>query len=147
MRIGIMSFAHHHAEAYIANLSAIPGAELLGIADDNAERSQEISSRFNARRFPDYAALLKEAPDGVIICSENSRHRELVEMALAAGVKYILCEKPLATTLEDARAILAAVDAAGAPVDKAFPCIFVSPLLEAKAGSDEGQQGQKKDCE
>ena len=33
MKIGIMSFAHHHAEAYIGNLRAIPGVEMIGIAD------------------------------------------------------------------------------------------------------------------
>src|SRR5579859_7398267 len=113
MRIGIMSFAHHHADTYITNLRTIPGVELIGFADDNDERGRTIATQFTVKRFPDYRGLLKEAPDGVIICSENSRHREFVEMAVGAGVKYILCEKPLATTLDDARAILAAVDAAG----------------------------------
>src|SRR5258708_28518613 len=119
---------------------------MLGIADDNAERSQDCSSRFNARRFPDYAALLKEAPDGVIICSENSRHRELVEMALSAGVKYILCEKPLATSLEDARAILAAVDAARARLMTAFPVRFSPPLIGAKALIDDGKFSKIMAC-
>lgn len=35
IRIGIMSFAHLHAEAYIQNLRAIPGVEMIGLADDD----------------------------------------------------------------------------------------------------------------
>ena len=38
MKIGIMSFAHLHAEAYIHNLRAIPGVEMIGIADEDEER-------------------------------------------------------------------------------------------------------------
>ena len=36
MKIGILSFAHHHAEAYIHNLRNIPGVELIGVADEDA---------------------------------------------------------------------------------------------------------------
>ena len=39
MKIGIMSFAHLHAEAYIHNLRAIPGVEMIGIADEDGQSS------------------------------------------------------------------------------------------------------------
>ena len=42
-----------------------------------------------------------------MICSENSKHRAVVELAAASGA-HVLCEKPLATTAEDARAIVEA---------------------------------------
>ncbi len=105
MKIGILSFAHHHGEAYIANVRQMPDVELLGVADDDAERGQRIASRIEARFFPSYEALLDAKPDGVIICTENNRHRSLVEMAASRGI-HVLCEKPIATTLEDARAIV-----------------------------------------
>ena len=38
MKIGILSFAHHHSEAYIANLRAIPGVEVCGVADQDPLR-------------------------------------------------------------------------------------------------------------
>ena len=146
MRIGILSVAHHHAESYIENLRTIPDAELIGLADSSAERADEVAARLNVRRFPDYNALLREAPDGIIVCSENSHHRELVELALGAGVKYILCEKPLTTTLEDAHTVLTAVEAAGARLMTAFPVRFNAPMIEAKAMIDAGKIGRIYGC-
>ena len=43
MKIGILSFAHHHSEAYIANLRAIPGVEVCGVADEDASRGERFA--------------------------------------------------------------------------------------------------------
>jgi predicted dehydrogenase len=141
MKIGILSFAHHHAEAYIANLRAIPGVVVSGVADEDSQRGQHFAEVYGTSFFPDYAALLESKPDGVIICSENVKHRPLVEMAAAAGVN-VLCEKPLATTLTDAQAILDACTQAGVLLMTAFPMRFSPPLLEIKARLDSGDLGQ-----
>jgi predicted dehydrogenase len=146
MRIAIMSLAHHHGEAYVNNLRAIPDVELIGFADDIPQRAQKMADQFRLRQFASYEVLLKEAPDGVLICSENSRHRELVEMALAAGIKNILCEKPLATTLEDAQHIVRSVEAAGARLMTAFPVRFSAALRETKALIDAGKLGKIIAC-
>ena len=102
MRLGLLSFAHVHAEGYAHNLSTMPGIEFMGIADDDHTRGAQAAVGWNTTFYPSYEALLAERPDGVVVCSENARHRPLVEMAAAAGV-HVLCEKPLATTLADAR--------------------------------------------
>ncbi len=141
MKIGILSFAHHHAEAYIHNLRAIPGAELCGVADEDAARGERFAANFNTRFFPSYEALIDSKPDGVIVCTENSKHRPLVEMAAAQGVN-VLCEKPIATTLEDARAEVEACRRAGVLFMTAFPMRFSPPLLEVKARLDAGDLGQ-----
>jgi predicted dehydrogenase len=77
----------------------------------------------------------------VIICTENNRHRPLVELAASAGVP-VLCEKPLATTLEDAQAIVAACRQAGVLLMTAFPMRFSAPLLQLKARLEAGEFGQ-----
>jgi predicted dehydrogenase len=141
MRIGIMSFAHHHAEAYIHNLSRIQDVELIGVADENIERGEKFANQYGTRLFASYGDLLSAQPDGVIITSVNSQHRFLVEMAAAAGVN-VLCEKPLATTLQDARAIVAACDQAGVWLMTAFPMRFSTPLLEIKARLEAGDFGE-----
>ena len=135
IKIGILSFAHHHGEAYISNLRRIEGVELLGVADDDLSRGEKIASQNEAYFFPSYEALLEAKPAGVIICTENNRHRLLVEMAASRGV-HVLCEKPIATTLEDARAIVEACDKAGVLLMTAFPMRFSAPLLEIKARLD-----------
>ncbi len=146
MRIAMMSFAHLHAEGYIGNLRAIPDVEMIGLADDDATRGKHYAQQFDAAYFPSYDALLAEKPDGVVICCENSLHRELVEQALAAGVPYILCEKPLATTLDDAHAILDAVEAAGAQLMTAFPVRFSPAMRDAKAIISGGKLGKLYGC-
>ena len=140
MRLALMSFAHVHAEGYAHNLRHAPGVEFIGIADDNAERGREAAERHGTRFYESYAALLAERPDGVVICCENTRHRELVELAAAAGVN-VLCEKPLATTVEDARAIIDACERAGVTLMTAFPMRFSAPAREVKQIVDGGTLG------
>jgi predicted dehydrogenase len=145
MRLGILSFAHLHAESYIEVLRTMPGVEVIGLADDNAERGRYFAGQYNTRLFDSYANLLAEKPDGVLICSENSRHRPLVEMAAAAGA-HILCEKPLATTVEDARRIVELCKQAGVLLMTAFPMRFSAPALEIKRLIDSGKLGKIYGC-
>lgn len=145
MRIGIMSFAHHHAEAYITALRAMPGVEVIGIADDDQERGQRAAAQFNTHLFDSSKALLAENPDGVIVCSENTLHREMVEMAAMAGA-HVLCEKPIATTLEDCRAEIAACDAAGVRLMTAFPMRFHPVATQVKTALDNAEFGTVYCC-
>ena len=140
MKIGIMSFAHLHAEAYVHNIRSIPGVEFIGFADDDQERGRHFARLLDARLFPSFETLLSEAPDGVIVCSENNQHRSLVELAARAGV-HVLSEKPLATNLADARAMIDACDRTGVILMTAFPMRFSAPLLEVKANLDTGGLG------
>ncbi len=141
MKIGIMSFAHHHADAYIQNLSTIPQVDLIGVADEEAQRGERIAHQHAIPFFHSYDDLLAAKPDGVIICSENSKHRYMVELAADAGVN-VLCEKPLATTVEDARAIVSTCEKADVVLMTAFPMRFSTPLIEVKARLDAGDFGQ-----
>ncbi len=141
MKIGIMSFAHLHAESYIENLRAAPGVEMIGLADEEPERGAQFAKQFNAHLFPSYEALIAAKPDGVIVCSENNKHRPLVEMAAEAGVN-VLCEKPIATTLADARAIVDVCARHKVKLLTAFPMRFSAPLLQIKERLDTGELGQ-----
>ena len=49
MKIGVLSFAHHHAEAYIQILHDLSGVELAGVADEDAERGQRFADQYAAR--------------------------------------------------------------------------------------------------
>ena len=145
MKIGIMSFAHLHAEAYIHNLRAIPGVEMIGLADEDQARGRHFAGLFDARLYPSYEAMLAEQPDGVLVCSENLNHRPLVELAARAGV-HVLSEKPLATTLADARAMIESCRQAGVILMTAFPMRFSAPILEVKTKLADGSLGQIYAC-
>jgi predicted dehydrogenase len=84
--------------------------------------------------------------DGVFVCSENSRHRASVERAAQAGVG-VLCEKPLATTVEDASAMLEACTRAGVVLMTAFPMRFNAPLNALRELIGSGRVGRVRCCE
>lgn len=140
VKIGILSMAHMHAYSYAAAIRAIEGAELVGIADHDAERARAAAQQFGTKAFDSYEALLSADIDAVVIGSENVRHRSLCEMAASAG-KHVLCEKPLATTVEDGEAMIAACHASGVQLMTAFPCRFSPAMARLKACVDSGQAG------
>lgn len=140
VRIGIMSVAHMHAFSYASAIQQIPSAHLVGIADHDRERARSAAARFNVKAFDTYDDLLAQELDAVVIGSENARHRDLVEMAAAAG-RHVLCEKPLATTLADGEAMLAACKAAGVQLMTAFPCRFSPAMERMKHALDAGAVG------
>ena len=145
MRLGLLSFAHVHAEAYAHNLGTMPGIEFVGVADEDRARGGYYAHLYNAPLYPSYDSLLAEQPDGVVVCSENAKHRHLVELAAQAGV-HALCEKPLATTLADAQAMLDACAQAGVILMTAFPMRFSAPLLEIKGLLERGGIGKVLAC-
>ncbi len=142
IRFGMMSFAHMHAGSYAQSILANAETEMVGIADHDPARAREMASRLETRAFASYEALLAEPGlDAVVICSENSRHRELTEMAAAAG-KHVLCEKPLATSVADGEAMIAACRAAGVQLMTAFPCRYSPVMQRLKAALDSGEAGK-----
>jgi predicted dehydrogenase len=129
LKIGVISFAHGHAWSYASEVANNPNATLVGIADPDPKRGAEAVGQFKTEYFSSTEALLAQGLDGVIVTSENVNHRLDVEAAAAAGVKAILCEKPLATTVEDARAMISICAERGVKLATAFPCRY-SPAYQ-----------------
>lgn len=140
-RLGFLGVAHVHADGYAALLKQIPGVELVGFCEADAELARSFAESSGLQAFPSPAALLAEGLDGVLICSETVHHRQLVELAAHAGA-HILCEKPIATTLEDARAMRDACEAAGVRFMTAFPMRFSPPALALRQAVQSGQLGE-----
>ncbi len=142
VKIGMMSFAHMHAWSYAQSIVRRDDTEMVGIADHDATRTQQMAEAFGTRAFESYEALLAEPGlEAVVICSENVRHRPLVEMAAQAG-KHILCEKPLATTIADAEAMIYACESAGVQLMTAFPCRYSPVIQRLKETLDSGTVGE-----
>ena len=141
VKIGMMSFAHMHAASYAACVNEIPEAVLVGIADDDPKRAKEMAERYKTKCFSSYQSLLKQDVDAVIICPENIKHKELTLMAAEAG-KHVLCEKPLATTMKDARAMIDACNKHKVKLMTAFPCRYSPAMVRAKQAVDSGAIGK-----
>ncbi len=105
--LGVGALGRHHARI----LSNLPGVELAAICDTNAEQAKEIAETYSVPWITDR----RELPDldGIVVATPTTLHREHATEFLRKGVG-VLCEKPLATTLEECEAILKARDEGGA---------------------------------
>ncbi|MEF2549807.1 Gfo/Idh/MocA family oxidoreductase [Aurantimonas sp. A2-1-M11] len=108
--IGCGFFAQNQLHAW----RDIAGAEITALCDRDPERLAATAAAFGIERtYEDAAAMLAaEQPDFVDIATTVQSHRPLVEMAAAAKC-HVICQKPFAETMDDARAMVAAVEEAG----------------------------------
>jgi predicted dehydrogenase len=112
LRVGIvgLGIGRHHLRAY----QQIPGVEVVAAADVDAERLQAVAGASGVPHlYEDYAPLVaNEDVDAVSVCTPNYLHAPVTIAALEHG-KHVLCEKPLARTVEEGRAMVAAAREAG----------------------------------
>lgn len=105
--IGFGFMGHEH----MSMLKTIEGANLLGVSDIDVEQLDDADE--GLIRYKSNEALLSDPEvDVVIISANNNRHCELVVQAAKAG-KHIICEKPVAMTLEELDTMLEATDKYG----------------------------------
>ncbi|HYK98378.1 MAG TPA: Gfo/Idh/MocA family oxidoreductase [Candidatus Acidoferrales bacterium] len=119
LRVGLISFAHVHAAGVAATLQALDQVEFVGVHDEDAARGSAAAAARGVAWHARLDALLA-ASDAVVITSTNADHRRYTEAAAARGV-HVLSEKPLATTIADARAMIEACRRAGVQLGTAFP--------------------------
>lgn len=113
-----------------------PGAELVGVLDPREE-----AARAAGPAFSDWDKLLSRTqPDIVDICTPTPLHREYVERAAAAG-KAIFVEKPMARSLADCDAMIAAVEKAGVPAMSGHVLRYFPEYAAAKKLVDSGAVG------
>ena len=95
--------AQHMIGAFRAN-----GGEAAAIMSTNADRAEGYAKKHGIVHATTSVKELVESPDvdAVYVSTTNELHRDQVFAAAAAG-KHVLCEKPLALTLKDARAMVA----------------------------------------
>jgi UDP-N-acetylglucosamine 3-dehydrogenase len=111
LRIGVVGvgvMGSNHARV----LSEMPGVKLVGIADPDGARCDLVAERLGCATFNDAEALLNAGIDAVTIAAPTHLHRDIALDCAARGV-HILVEKPIAPTVEESRAIVAAARRAG----------------------------------
>lgn len=96
-----------------------PLAEFVGVWDDNPARGVDAAQRYGVPFWPDLEALLNGS-DAVGITSETVHHARLVQEA-ASRRRHVLCEKPLAASLEDCEKIARSVASSGITFMQSFP--------------------------
>jgi predicted dehydrogenase len=131
--------AHRHAAGYEAS----PDAEIVALADINCENAQAFQAEHGGDRiYEDYEQMLEQEDlDIVSICTWPHLHAPMVIAAAEAGVKAIHCEKPMAPTWREARAMVDAAEAHGVQLTFDHQRRFGEPFRKAKALLDGGAIG------
>lgn len=140
--IGCGFFAINHLNAWRDIADGDGSARIVALCDSNAERLAEVASQFAIERtYRDAGELLaSEKLDFVDISTTAASHRPLVELAASHGVP-VICQKPLAPTLADAKAIVAACDKAGVPLMVHENFRWQSPLMAVREVLASGRIG------
>ena len=113
IRIGMIGCGKIAQVRHIPEYADNPDAELCGFFDLSFERAQEMADKYGGKAYKTAEELLADpAIDAVSVCVANNAHAELSIRALQAG-KHVLCEKPMAVTLEECEAMVAEAKKAG----------------------------------
>ncbi|MBQ4651194.1 MAG: Gfo/Idh/MocA family oxidoreductase [Oscillospiraceae bacterium] len=113
LNIGVIGCGKIAQVRHIPEYAANENCTLTGFFSPNAKRAEDMAAKYGGKVYASAEELFADPEiDAVSICAANYAHAELSIKALAAG-KHVLCEKPMAVTLEDCEAMLAAAEKAG----------------------------------
>lgn len=140
LRVGLVSFAHVHAPSLASTLGALDQVDFTGIYDEDETRGRAAASTHGTTWHSTLDGLL-EASEAIVIASTNVDHRRYTEAAAKARV-HVLCEKPLATTAADARAMIDACRSAGVQLGTAFPVRGSPAVIALKEAIASGALGR-----
>jgi UDP-N-acetylglucosamine 3-dehydrogenase len=131
---------HLHAQAY----RETGRCELVAAADVSPENGAVFAARWGVPAiYADYRAMLAEArPEIVSVCTWPPLHAEMVIACAEADVKAVHCEKPMATTWDDARRMVAACERAGTQLTINHQNRFREPYRVARDLVREGAIGE-----
>jgi UDP-N-acetylglucosamine 3-dehydrogenase len=137
--IGCGSIAkYRHLPEYHQNKEV----EIVAVCDIVEERAEEKAALYGAKAYTDYKEVLKlEDVDAISVCLPNYLHAPVSIDALNAG-KHVLCEKPMATSKEEAEAMIQAAKANDKKLMIAHNQRFVSSHQKAKEILESGKLGK-----
>lgn len=142
LNFAIIGYDHAHLPRYAPAIAHHPRARLAALVATEANRSlaRQDSQRFGARYLEKIEPLWSESIDAVYIGTPPNQHLWVIERAAPRGV-HILCDKPLATTLDDADAILALTEKHGVKLMVPFNPRFQMPVIKLKQMIEAGELG------
>ena len=133
----------------ILNSAHLPAVENLGgrfeivaVCDERADAAEFTAKKLNVPWYTDTETMLREVPSDILInCTPNAYHKPLTLLGLSMG-RHVICEKPVALSLNEINEILAAADKAG---KKFFPTQtgrFTNANMTLKKWIDDGLLGK-----
>jgi len=137
--IGCGSIAQHrHLPEYKMNEQV----ELVAVCDINTERANSVAQQYGVKAYTNYEELLASGTvEAVSVCTPNYLHAPISVAALNSGV-HVLCEKPMATSEEEAKAMIEAAKTNGKKLMIGHNQRFVASHQKARELIEKGEIGK-----
>ena len=132
-------------EMHILTYTTHPGTRLVAVCDVNEAKLKEVTGKYGVKGYTDYREMLQQEPDiaAVSVATPDFAHLEPA-LAVAKAGKHLLVEKPLATTVADAEAIIRAAQEAGVQLMVDFHNRWNPPFNRAKSAIEAGELGKPR---
>jgi predicted dehydrogenase len=134
--IGAGYIGEFHARAY----AGLPNVRLALVVDRTLAKARKLAEPYQAEAAAGLEALLDSDVDVVSICTPTPSHMQLATELMRAG-KHVLCEKPIARTLEQAQAMIDTADQTGAKLMVAHVSRYEADHLKAREIVASGEIG------
>jgi len=142
IRVGVIGTGQI-GKSHIRRYQDIPEAEIVAVADIREDEAQRVAAQYSIPHvYTDYQELLKRDDiDSVDVCLHNQFHRPATVAALEAG-KHVYCEKPMAATAVDARAMMDASRRTGKQLRIQMGTVFSVEAQAARRMIEQGALGR-----
>ena len=132
---GMIAAVHRRA-------ALLAGGEVRGVSASSPQRARDVAQSWGVpRAYRDIEEVVADPEIQVVhVCTPNHLHRPMAQAALEAG-KHVVCEKPLATTQEDAQALAALAASTGLVATVPFVYRYHPVVREARARIAQGELG------
>ena len=145
VRVGVVGCGGIANGKHMPNLALIPEVEMVAFCDIIPERAEKAAKKFgtpDAKTYTDYKELIKdETIDVIHVCTPNRSHSFISIDAMEAG-KHVMCEKPMAKTYAEAKAMYEASVRTGKLLSIGYQNRQCGENLYAKAVCDAGEIGE-----
>ncbi|MBO1004013.1 Gfo/Idh/MocA family protein [Pseudogracilibacillus auburnensis] len=142
LKVGVIGCGSISRYRHLPEYAANSQVEIVAVCDIIEDRATEMAEQYNATAYTDYNKMLEEADiDVVSVCTPNYLHAPMSIDALNAG-KHVLCEKPMATSEEEAKNMIAAAEASGKKLMIAHNQRFVTSHAKAREIIKSGAAGR-----
>jgi len=142
LKLGVVGLVHDHVWGLLQQFREISSVEIAAVADSNQELIDRSAHMFGIKEtYREYGEMLANTElDAILLCNENAKHADVVEVAAEKGV-HVMMEKPMAATLAQADRILRAESKYGIKVMVNYPTAWNQAIRHAYKLVGEGKIG------
>lgn len=142
LRVGLVGAGRIVELTHLPLLCSRQDVTVAGLFDTNVERAEQMAARFGAENVCATPEELFELDlDAALVACPNYKHAEVTVAALQAGIN-VLCEKPMATGADEARAMIDAADRNGRELMIAFANRFRPEVIALRKAIEDGALGE-----